>query len=278
MAYTLLDLTQQILSSMDSDEVNSIGDTPESLQVANIVRSAWDDIVARLDLPEHYELFQLDANGNSDPTVMVRPTAVNSILWVRYDKQTVDDAVVKYLPVKFVPFDIFLQGHSDASVDDVATVTIDPDDYDLAVIGDPFTYYPFDNKAPDFYTTLDDKLLLFDSYDVAVDTTGLVASKSQAYGIIQQVFTLSDGFVPFIDQDFQILLLNEAKSLAFLELKQMEHGKAERTAQKGWIHAQKAKRGVNRDQDELSRLPNYGRNGAGWSGTFPYTKSQRSGS
>lgn len=38
---TLLDIVQEILNDMDSDEVTSINDTIESLQVANIVRSCY---------------------------------------------------------------------------------------------------------------------------------------------------------------------------------------------------------------------------------------------
>lgn len=40
MKYTLLELTQRILESMNSDEVNSIGDTEESMTVANIIKES----------------------------------------------------------------------------------------------------------------------------------------------------------------------------------------------------------------------------------------------
>ena len=53
MKYTLLEMTQDILSNMSSDEVNSISDTPESLQVATIIKQKYYDIVSRGDLPEH---------------------------------------------------------------------------------------------------------------------------------------------------------------------------------------------------------------------------------
>ncbi len=41
MKYTLLEIVQEILSDMDSDEVNSIDDTTESEQVATIVKSTY---------------------------------------------------------------------------------------------------------------------------------------------------------------------------------------------------------------------------------------------
>jgi hypothetical protein len=49
--YTLLELTQRILESMDSDEVDSIEDSPESLAVANIIKECYFDILGKLDLP-----------------------------------------------------------------------------------------------------------------------------------------------------------------------------------------------------------------------------------
>ena len=42
---TLLDMTQDILSDIDSDEVNSISDTPDSLQVAGIIKSSFYDMI-----------------------------------------------------------------------------------------------------------------------------------------------------------------------------------------------------------------------------------------
>jgi hypothetical protein len=42
---TLLEMTQDILSDMDSDEVNSINDSVESLQVAQIIKTTYFNIV-----------------------------------------------------------------------------------------------------------------------------------------------------------------------------------------------------------------------------------------
>ena len=41
MKMTLLDITQSILSAMDSDYANSIGDTVEAEQVATIVKETY---------------------------------------------------------------------------------------------------------------------------------------------------------------------------------------------------------------------------------------------
>ena len=82
---TLLEIVQDIASSLSSDQVNSISDTPESLQIANIVKRTYYDITARAEFPEHYQLFQLNASGSTlQPTVMTCPTGLTRIDWVKY--------------------------------------------------------------------------------------------------------------------------------------------------------------------------------------------------
>ncbi len=82
---TLLEMTQNILSSLSSDEVSSISDTVESLQVANIIKNKYFDIVNRSDPPKMDQLFQLTASGdNSKPTLMYMPSTVTRVNWIKY--------------------------------------------------------------------------------------------------------------------------------------------------------------------------------------------------
>ena len=86
MKRTLLDMTQNILSSLNSDEVNSIGDTTESTQVAEIIRTTYYNILGRAELPEHQKLINLSSATNAGlPTVMYRPLeGVVKIDWIKY--------------------------------------------------------------------------------------------------------------------------------------------------------------------------------------------------
>src|ERR1700742_1892795 len=85
MQVTLLDLTQNVLSSLDSDEVNSIGDTVESRQVAQIIKNKYYDIVNRVQLPEHEQLMQLDASLDAQsPVLMYIPDGVAEVMWLKY--------------------------------------------------------------------------------------------------------------------------------------------------------------------------------------------------
>lgn len=94
MKYTLLQMVQDILSNLSSDEVNSISDSAESLQVATIIRQKYFDIINRLDLPEHDQLIQL--NPSLDPTVpviMYVPDGINNIRWIKYFDSNISAAV-----------------------------------------------------------------------------------------------------------------------------------------------------------------------------------------
>ena len=60
----LLAMTQDILSDMDSDEVNSITESVEALQVAQIIKTTYYNIIDGKDYAFLYELFQMDASGS----------------------------------------------------------------------------------------------------------------------------------------------------------------------------------------------------------------------
>src|ERR1700761_8266379 len=94
MKMTLLQMTQDILSSMSSDEINSISDTTESMQVATIVRQKYFDIINRLDLPDHEQLIQLTAsNSNLTPVLMYIPDGTASIQWLKYFDSNTSNSV-----------------------------------------------------------------------------------------------------------------------------------------------------------------------------------------
>ena len=97
MKQNLLQLTQTILSDMSSDEVNSISDTAESLQVANHIRETYFNMLSRYNLPEHDQLFQLDSSQNDDqPVLMFVPEGINRIEWIQYfDTNPEDGAAVQ---------------------------------------------------------------------------------------------------------------------------------------------------------------------------------------
>src|SRR6266436_5033378 len=281
---TLLNMVQNILSAMSSDEVNSIGDTVESMQVAQIIQNKYYDIMARGDLTLDLQLFQLNPSDNSSfPVSMSLPTGVSRIDWLKYyntnpldntqnsqfgsfshdlntDLKTVGSGPTVppgYAYVQITPIDYFLEitDRLDLTQNNVKS-------YLFKEGGNNFIFKYFTDRQPRMCTIIGNQFVVFDSFDKTQDGT-LQASKTEAYGQILPTFLLQDNFVPVLD-DLQFpLLLNESKSLAFYELKQMAHQKADQEIQRQWTVTQKTKSKSNKpsyfDQlDDYARIPRTG--------------------
>lgn len=253
MKRTLLDLTQDVLSAMESDEVNSIADTVEAQQVVRVIRRAYFDIIDRLALPHQKSVYNLLASTDSDkPTLMTLPDGYNTLEWLRYDKQTVATPRVTFefvYPLSFVEFSNMMYNLS-TDDDDVFS-------FSHTVGSNLITFLGKDSHSPTYYTTFDDGTIIFDSYDSDVDTT-LQSSKTLAYGVENVAWSNSDVFVPDLDDSQFPLLLNEALSMAFAEMKQTQHAKAEQSAHRQWVVQQKKKEKI-KTLSEFDKLPNYGR-------------------
>lgn len=244
---SLLDMVQDILSDMDSDQVNSISDTAESLQVAQIIKSTYYNIVDGRDYPFLHELFQLNSSASLDrPTHMKLPETIIDLDWIKYNKKKIGETRNKFEKVTYVTPEKFLDiVNARVSNADNIKVVSDPTDIILNIQTD---------KAPQYYTSFDDETIVFDSYDSEVEST-IQNSKLQCYGRRSLVFLMEDDFVPDLPIQMFTYLLNEAKSTCFVRIKQMPDPKSEQTSvtqkrrmsQEAW----KVSKGV--------RFPNYGR-------------------
>lgn len=259
MKYTLLELTQTVLSSMDSDEVNSINDSVESQQVVEVIKTVYDDIISRGDLHGNKTLFNLTASNDPvKPIVMSKPDNIDRIEWLKYDTRLLTDTGPNWDILTYIPPEDFIDYMHQFDENETYVGYFDQiiDSYTLR-----FTYRT--DQGPKYYTTFDDNLIFFDSYDSEVDTT-LMSSKTIGFGPKATEFVKSDSYVPNLQPNQFALLLNEAKSLAWAELKQAQHGKAEQTARRNWRHLQKTRQSVPDGTDFKGRpffdtLPNFAR-------------------
>jgi len=244
---TLLELTQNILSAMSSDEVNSITDTVESLEVADVIRETFDDLTTNKVVPEHQSLFTLDALGDtSKPSYMSVPSDVDRIDVLKYNVINSGDTALSYKEIPYLTpedfLDIILTRNSDDS--NVQTVT-DDSGVKLLIKND---------KDPEYYTSFDDVTLIFDAFDSTVDTT-LQSSKTLCFGVKYPVWSHTDSFIPDMPADMFPKLLAEAKSVCFINQKQTPNAKEEQKSKRQSVRLQKDKWKVG--YDRTSR--NYGR-------------------
>lgn len=375
MSQTVLDMTQTILSALNSDSVNSISDTSESMQVARIIQNKYYDILGRGDLPEQQMLMQLTASGDSTkPVLMTVPSGVLRIDWIKYfDNNPADgvqvsqfgsfshglnvdiDQSIPWITTSTTSVAIgtgsktfTVEAGLEISVDDgvliqssinnmfgtvtsysSTTLVVDvtettgsgtytdwvltnttadsvpgykyvtglPIDQFLDMVnrfnpadsnvkaftftegGNDFVFYYKNNVQPQYYTVIENTYVVFDSHDSVYDTT-LQSSKSMFFGLKVTPFTLSDSFVPDMDDDKFPLLLNEAKALAFYEFKQMPHALANQEIKRQWSSIQKDK-AVSNKPSSFDQIPNMGRvprTGGYSSGGYGAYKWMRGGS
>lgn len=260
MKYTLIKLVQTVLASMDSDNVNSIGDTYEAQSVARIVETCFNNIVSRAELPVNDELFSLTPSDDlTKPTVMYRPPEVVNINWIQYNTITSTGVVPNYTQVSYLNVGDFMNlvlsysSQINQPQNAISYVIRNPS-------GDAITLYALNYVGPTYYTSFDEQTVLFDSYDAGVDDT-LQSSKMICHGQVVQTFQLVDNYIPPLEDHQFSLLLNEAKKTAHAELKQAVNQTAEAEARKQWIHLNKTKRTIPTHVPEIFKLPNYGRAG-----------------
>lgn len=230
---TLLEMTQSILSAMDSDDVNSIDDTVESIQVAELVKEAYFELLSQRDWPFLFEVSTLEGLADtSNPTKMRMQESWNKVKWIKYNKKQ-----VTYMePEAFI--EMIDNRTAQANV-------INSDGYVI-------------NADPVFWTSFDDKHVYFDGYDSTVDTT-LQSSKSKVYVSTQPTWTHIDTFVPTIPEKFFPTLLSESKSQAFVNIKQQANNREERKAQRGRMTMRNESWRNENGEAKYNRKVNYGR-------------------
>lgn len=261
MRYTLLELTQRILESMESDEISTVAETPESTSVANIIKECYFDIIGQHSMAEQEGLYKLDASGdNLKPTLMYVPSGLSSIKWVKYE-----DADGNRNEVRYVSNEEFLyfQEGIDLSLTTTGEMTV-------SVNGKSFDFRYYKNNAPRYYTIFDDYYVIFDSFDQSIEST-LTEAGSTVFGTLVPTFEMEDTWTPDLDpRQFQ-LLLQEAKAQAFVELKQTQNPTAEKKARKNHILTQQNKRDMDPEYANQSHA-GFGRKGR-WG--FPRNQMQR---
>jgi len=253
MKYTLLDATQTILSSLDAEAINSINDTPEALQVVTCLRTAYYDLVNRSNLPEDFLPFNLMASSATTPTQMSMPIDFDSLTWIKYNVTDSSTPNPTWADIGVLPWDEFARRmySLDPTDSNTGLYNITIGNYTLPIM------YTLDH-APQYYSTFDDQNVIFDSIDTSVESF-LASSKSLAQGRKIKTWTSVDTFVPDMQEDQFQLWLHDAKALAWAELKQTIHQKAEGTARKLKIAQLHNKKSINTISD-FDALPNFGRN------------------
>lgn len=256
---TLLEMVQDIMSATDSDEVTSITDTVESLQVAANIKSVFNQMCVNEMIPEHMELIQLTTPSlvtyPGARNYLQLPTTVEELLWIKYNKIISGATDNDFRDVKFLDIKSFMDLVStNSSSDTGCTQVTDPTS--------SVTYYVRNDHAPEWWTSFDDQYLAFSSYDSVIDATQLSGTKSLAYVELWPVWSNVDSFTPAIDDNLFPYLLAEAKSTSFFNLKQTENKKIDKQSRQQRVSIQRRKFRTSASEEgsiNSTTGPNYGR-------------------
>lgn len=247
MKYSLLEMVQDILNDLDSDEANSINDTIEAQQIAQIIKTCYFELMSNRNWPHLRKLMQLNSSLDlTRPNYLRTPDNITELEMIKYNKAKEGDTRLLYQDVTYKYPDEFLK--------EVQARNTDLDNIDVITDYSGIPLPIVTNQPPTYWTSFDDQYVVFDSYDKAVDDT-LKSSKSQVYAYTRPTWEHNDEFIPNLPAEAFAMLLEEAKSTAFLALKQMPNQKAEQKAsrQQRWLSR---KDWVNHGG---IRYPNYGR-------------------
>lgn len=248
MKMTLLDIVQDILNDMDGDVVDSIDDTVESEQVAQIVKSTYYSIINNRNWPHTKQAITItQSGGTARPTYVTVNEDIKELLYINYNCAKNGETRKLYTKMKWLETDDFLRVTNNRNNDNSNVDVIqDVSGIELLIYND---------RAPTYFTSFDDETIIFDSYDITVDST-IQASKMQAEAYVIPSWTHSNTFIPDLPSEAFTALLEEAKSRAMFKLKQTNDVKAEQESrrQQRWLSrkAFTVKGGV--------KYPNYGRN------------------
>ena len=244
-------MVQDIMSDMDSDVINSIDDTDESRQVAQIIKTTYYAMLSTRNWPSTKTLLTL--NGLADPNtpnyLYLKDTITElDLLILNYDKRKSGETRKKFDGVSWLYPDEFLRKVN----------SYNSDESNVQVVRDPsgVLYSIMTDRAPSHFTSFDDKHLVFNSLDTDVEAT-LQSSKVQAFGYVTPTWEGLDTSIPVLPDEAFISLLEESKVKAMFKLKQTQDptAMAEAGHQRRWLSRKSFK--VNGGV----RYPNYGRRG-----------------
>lgn len=248
MKPTLVEIVKDIMSFLSSDEIESIWDSTESEQVLGIVRYCYNFLMTEREWEHQKSGLVTSPYGTLYPTHCKIEDNVHKVNFVKYNVKKAYEDRDQYRPVQFKDVDSFLRytnGRNSLS-DNIQSIT------DFSGI----QFLIKTDADPSYYTSFDDKFIVFDSYDSTSSDT-IMSSRIQGSVYLKREWRDEDNFVPDMPEEFFPLLITTATRMAMINLKQTdnpllainERRSRGSMAVKGWTVA------------DRKAYPNYGRCG-----------------
>ena len=237
MKYTLLEIVRRVLSAMEADVVNDISETFESLAIARVVEEVYFDLISRSDWP-HLETTTglASLSDSSKPNFLEIPEGIKYLKKIWYNNKE----LTYKRPEEFYPL-MNSRKPGTYNTEEVQT----PSGATIVVVN---------NKDPEFFTLINDTLIVTDSYDKDYAAT-LMGSLALAICNKAPTFIFDNDFIPDIPESMFVTYLAMVKRASFLYFKREPSSVDERAALSGLGR-------LLQDKNKLFRLENkisYGR-------------------
>lgn len=242
---TILKLIQDLGSAIQSDEIDSLTETVEVIDMGKILERTYKEVISRKDYEfTRDKVLQLDARDVADTKLnnLTIPLSVTRLQCVKYV-----GANGKFTELCYkTPKDFINLVHARNVADSNITAILNDDGVAINTITD---------APPNYYTSFDEETLTFDAYDSSRGVGNLVADSVIIATIIPAVdFTDPTAVLP-IPERLEPLIFTEAQATMNYELRQTADPNSERRARKQGIALRDLEPKTQHDEQEI----NYGR-------------------
>jgi hypothetical protein len=211
MQRTLLKVVQSYLDRTNGFYVNSIHDTDESQQLAAIAEDVYYKMIQEYpNIAFTMKERTLDSLSDTDrPNYMLIPTNVQKIQESKLYYNVSTDGGLKYKAIKYLtPVAFFEMVNSRGESDN--TIIVDGFDDNKMLVTN--------NQFPSYFTSYNDKHVVFDSYHADYDTT-LQESKTKIIVSQEEIFYQADDFIipvpEHLSETYLDMFLNEALTFIY---------------------------------------------------------------
>ncbi len=259
MSITLLEVVQDVLSDLNSDEVTSITDTVEAQQVVKIAHRKYIELLERDDyrhLCKNQITGALTEEGTTTyPTTFELSSTYRSISNIRYDiTETGDTNKTMRTIIYKTPdeFNTIIHGRKTGATD------VD----DKLIKGTGGQLWVINDKWPLYWTSYDDIYVTLDAY-LTTENTILETDRMYCDAILEPVWTESNTFNLTTTGNLPAKLigtyLSTVKAASFKKLKELVSEEDERHGRIGIARLRRENRSLQGEPLDKKNKGGYGR-------------------
>jgi hypothetical protein len=217
---TILQIVQTVGQRIGSDEIDSLDETIESLEIVGVLAGVYEEVISRKSwefLRGHVrQLDAIDVLSTQFNTLLI-PDDVTRVECLRYRDD--NNSVETYTELTYLSAaDFVTKVHARNSAATEVTTIINDDGVRLFVYND---------RAPVYWTSFDETTITFDGYDVTRGNGNLASDSVIICDIVPAVDFTDPAAVLPVPQRMETLIINEAISTAAVSLRQTSDPKAE---------------------------------------------------